>query len=106
MRAGPLRHRCSLQSQQRTEDGAGGYIEGWQEYANVWGEINSISGRTAQIAQQLDGEITAEINVRYREDVKRGDRLVHQSTTYEIKAPLPDNRTRLLKLLCTTIENP
>lgn len=106
MRAGPLRHRGSLQRHQRVPDRGGGYTETWAEYAPVWAEIKSPSGRIAMIAQQMDSVITAEINIRYREDVKAGDRFVHRNTTYRIESPLPDNERTELKLMCSTIENP
>ncbi len=106
MEIGRRRHQGILQRQQRTSDRGGGYTEAWTEYGKVWAEIKAPSGRIAIIAQQFDGQVTAEINIRYRSDVKAGDRFVQGDTTYLIEAPLPDNRRTELNLMCSTIENP
>lgn len=102
MRAGPLRHRCEIQSRQRVPDGAGGNIEGWVKLGELWAEIAMPTGRVAVVADQLTGLVTAEIRIRPRSDVVAQMRLVHKTTTYLIEAVLPDNERSMLRLLCSS----
>ncbi len=106
MRAGPLRHRLSLQAEQRTPDGMGGYRQGWVELRKAWAEITIPTGRTDVVAQQLQSLVTAEIRCRPSTDLLVGRRLVHGATVYRIDAVLPDNRNSMLRLLCSNVTHP
>lgn len=106
MQAGKLRHRCSLQAEQRTLDGMGGYQQGWVELRQVWAEITIPTGRTEVVAQQLQAVVTAEIRTRPAADLVAGRRLVHGGVTYRIEAVLPATRNSLLRLLCSSIPQP
>lgn len=103
MRAGPLRHRASLQAQQRVPDGAGGYVEQWAELRKVWVEIALPTGRIATVANQMQALVSAEIRARPAADLVAGRRLVHRGTTYLIEAPLLDNDNSMLRLLCSNV---
>jgi len=107
MRAGPLRHRATLQEQQRVPDGAGGYAETWVELRKVWVEITLPTGRVATVADQLQNVVTAEIRARPSPALVAGRRLVHTrqgiTTTYLIEAALPDNENSMLRLLCSNV---
>lgn len=103
MRAGPLRHRCSVQSMQEIPDGYGGYSEGWAELRKVWAEITIPTGRTSVVAQQIVNLVTAEIRVRPAADLVAGQRIIAGTTTYLIEAALPDNERSMLRLLCSNI---
>lgn len=106
MRAGPLRHQCSVQKQTRIPDGMGGYEERWTEIRSIWAEITIPSGRTSVVAQQVESLITVEIRVRPAADVLPGVRLVNLGVTYLIEAALPDNERSMLRLLCSNVANP
>lgn len=106
MRAGPLRHRCSLQRNQRASDGMGGGAVTWVELRQVWTEITLPTGRTEVVAQQITGTVTAEIRCRPAADLVEGLRLVHKGTTYKIEAALLDNANSMLRLLCSNVTNP
>jgi SPP1 family predicted phage head-tail adaptor len=106
MRAGPLRHQCSVQKQTRIPDGTGGYEEGWTEIRSIWAEITIPSGRTSVVAQQVASLITVEIRVRPAADVLPGVRLVNSGVTYLVEAVLPDNERSMLRLLCSNVANP
>lgn len=103
MRAGPLRHRCSVQSEQKVPDGYGGYSEGWTELRKVWAEITMPTGRTAVVAQQINRVVTAEIRVRPAADLIVGVRIVRGADRYLVEAALPDNANSMLRLLCSLV---
>ncbi|MCF7545556.1 phage head closure protein [Pseudomonas petrae] len=106
MRAGPLRHRGSLQKQTRVSDGMGGYIQGWSSVRPVRAEITMPTGRTSPVAQQIKAVVTAEIRVRMSPDFKVGQRLAFVDGTYLIEAALSDNDRTMLRLLCSNAVNP
>lgn len=106
MRAGELRHRCSVQRFQDVKGRGGSVVTTWLDVGKVWAEITIPTGRVAVAADQLTAEITAEIRVRYRADILAGMRITHGLTTYQIEAALPDNVQTMLRLLCSNIVNP
>lgn len=106
MRAGPMRHRCSLQRRERIPDGMGGGKDGWGEVRQIWAEITLPTGRTQVAAQQIQNVVTAEIRCRPASDLVAGLRLVHKGTTYKIEAALPDNDNSMLRLLCSSESHP
>lgn len=106
MRAGPLRHRGSLQRQTRINDGMGGYREGWVEVRTVRAEITMPTGRTAPVSQQIKAVVSAEIRVRMARDIKAGHRLVFTDGSYLVEVVLADNDRTMLRLLCSNVENP
>lgn len=106
MRAGPLRHRCTLQQKQNGDDGMGGGPVTWIDLRSLWAEIAIPTGRVATVAQQLEATVTAEIRVRLAADIRAGMRLVHGGTIYAIEAVLPDNERTLLRLLCSSVAHP
>ncbi|MCG6541745.1 phage head closure protein [Pseudomonas sp. KSR10] len=106
MRAGALRRRCSLQVEQRTGDGIGGYVSVWVELRKVWAEVTTPSGRVSNVAQQLAAVVTAEVRVRPSEDFIAGRRLVKGGMVYRIEAVLPSNKGDQMQLLCSSVANP
>ena len=110
MRAGPMRHRCTMQKQERVPNGSGGFIVTWTEVGKLWAEITMPSGRTAPVAEQLKVVVTAEIRIRPRADAVAGNRIVQTvkgiTATYLIGAALVDNENTMLRLLCSNVPNP
>lgn len=107
MRAGPMRHRLTLQTAQRVKNNTGGFTETWVDSPNkLWAEITLPNGRTAPVAEGMSVQVTAEIRTRPRPDLKPGCRLVHRTTTYLIGAALLDNDLSMLRLLCSNVPNP
>lgn len=101
-----MRHRLTLQSQQRVPDGMGGYVEGWAGLRQVWAEITTPTGRVSSVAQQLAAVVSAEIRTRPSADLIAGRRLVSRAATYTIQAALPDNDLSMIRLLCSNVTNP
>lgn len=106
MRAGPLKHRCSLMQSQQIKRPGGGSDESWVELGKLWAEVTIPTGRIATVADQLQAVVSAEIRVRYRADLVAGMRIVHGGKTFKVEAPLPDNDQTMLRLLCSIVVNP
>ena len=69
MRAGPLRHLCMLRGLTESKDELNQPVKGWADIGKVWAEIKAPSGRMYEAASQMQAQINAEINIRYRRDV-------------------------------------
>lgn len=106
MRAGPLRHRCTLMQSQQLKRPGGGFSESWVELGRLWAEITIPTGRIQTVADQLEAVVSAEIRVRYRTDIVAGMRIVRGQQTYLVEAPLPDNDQTMLRLLCSSVATP
>lgn len=110
MRAGPLRHRCTMFKPVLTKNKTGGFDTSWVELVKLWCEITMPTGRTAPVAEQLKAVVAAEIRIRPRADAVAGNRLVRTAngiaTTYLIEAALPNNERDMLRLLCSNVPNP
>ncbi|NNA24878.1 phage head closure protein [Pseudomonas lundensis] len=86
-----------------TRDELNQAVKGWADIGKVWAEIKAPSGRMYEAASQMQAQISAEINIRYRRDVVAGQHLVCDGITYEVIAPLPTNQRDMLKLMCKTV---
>ncbi|WP_416376031.1 phage head closure protein [Pseudomonas extremaustralis] len=110
MRAGPMRHRCTMYKPVLTKNKSGGQDVTWSEVGKLWAEITMPTGRIAPVAEQLKVVITAEIRIRPRANAVAGNRIVHTAkgitTTYLIGAALPNNERDMLRLLCSNVPNP
>ncbi|WP_028941617.1 phage head closure protein [Pseudomonas vranovensis] len=108
MRAGRLRHRCTVTFPRRVQNSSGGAEETWVAATppELWAEIRLPSGRVSAVAEQLEAVVTAEILVRPRGDIVAGWRLTRRGVTYKVEAVLIDNSGTLMRLLCSSVPNP
>lgn len=105
MEIGKLRHRVTLQKQINAPNDYGATVTKWRDIATVWAEIKPLSGREYFSAQQVQSEVTTQIWLRYRDDVKPTMRVNHNGKHYEILSVLNTNGWNTsLQLMCK--ENP
>lgn len=65
MRAGPMRHRATLQTYTPTRDATGGVVESWTDVATVYARVEPIRGREALEAEQILAEADTRVTIRY-----------------------------------------
>ncbi len=91
MNPGKLNKRIKILEYAEIEDGAGGYLDdwenevGWNEITTVWANINPLSGRDLIMAQQAMAEITHKITIRYNFKIKSSHIIVYNSRRFEIQ---------------------
>lgn len=78
----------TFQRAQRPPDGMGGTLETWQDAFTDWGSVRGLGAAERIRAMQAGAESTHRIEVRYREDVRPGMRVVRYGEVYEIGAPV------------------
>jgi len=66
MRAGPLRHKITIQSATETSDGMGGFTEVWSDHTTAWGQVIPVKGLEALEHRKLEHENVHRIWIRYQ----------------------------------------
>lgn len=84
---GDLREPLEVQRKVRTEDGQGGWAEGWGQAWTVWARVRPLGSSERFTADQPDPRARYEITVRHAEDVRPKDRAVWGSKILEILGP-------------------
>lgn len=101
MRLGPLRHRVTIQFEERQSDGAGGYLPMWRDLDTVWANVQPISGNEALVARQLQDTVTHKVTMRYRTSVTAAMRLKFGTRLFNIREVRNfDERNHKLELRC------
>lgn len=107
MNPGELRSRVTLQRQTRQDDGQGGYIVDYEDYAMVWAKFEALAAKTTDQYQQLTPEILYRATIRHRPSVLYTDRLQKGGRIFEqIGPPVNiDERNAYLRLECREVVN-
>lgn len=87
MRAGKMDRRVTLQARTVTRNADGEDVATYADLATVWAEKFDLRGREYFAAQQSRAEVTTRWRIRYRDDLRSVDRLVHDGTAYDVAAP-------------------
>lgn len=89
-----LNRKVVLQSATTVQDETGHPVPTWATLAPVWANIRHLSGVETIRAGAQTSAVKVSIRIRYRDDVTASMRVVLGSTTYEIKAVMPDEAGR------------
>lgn len=104
MRAGPLQSRVTIKRHVTGQDEIGQPVDTWEDVATVWANIRNLRGAEAIRADKEVSTVQTSIRIRKRTDVTAAMRVVYGSTTYEIKAVLPDEVERdKMDLVCEVV---
>lgn len=105
MRAGRLRHKLTIQTATRTQDGYGDPIQTWSTFASVWGSWEPLSGSELNIAQEQNSETSVRIIIRYLSGVTPKMRVALGSQTAEIVSVAnKDGRNIEMELMGKVVE--
>lgn len=110
MRAGPLRHRVTIQRNLNARAGSGAVKDEFEDWlVRIAAAVEPITGAERWVQAQPVSDITARIRVRYRDGITAKMRVTHQRAPgsptlidiYDIEAVVPaDGRKVELHLLC------
>lgn len=103
-RIGALRHRLTIETPGRTDDGGGGAGVAWSTFTEVWAAIVPRRGREIVAADRVSGEITHDVWLRYRDDVTPAMRFRLGTRIFDILAVINDAE-RGLRLRCPCRES-
>ena len=107
IRTGDLRQRVELVQPGTTKDSYGGTTPGGgASLGTVWAEISSLSGRDALAAQSFTSTVSHVVRIRWMPGVLAKQQVKFGTRTFQIVAVTnPDERTKVLKLFCTEIND-
>lgn len=102
MTIGRMRERVTLQEEQRTPDGAGGYTVIWVDlHSNLSARVRPLSTREQLSAAQMEAQIDYEVTIRSRPNVSADQRLVWGSVEMNVRGVTnQDEKGRYLVLTC------
>ncbi|MEP6587503.1 MAG: phage head closure protein [Polaromonas sp.] len=96
-----LNSRVTIQAPSAGVDAIGQPVTTWTTLATVWANIRQQSGAESIRADKDISIVQASIRIRRRTDVTAAMRAVSSSTTYDIRAVLPDEQSReFVDLVC------
>jgi len=102
MRLGPLRQRVNIQARSATVDAFGQESETWATVATVWASVEPLSGRELLAAQQVQGETTHRVRMRYMAGVTTSSRVLFNLRPFDVRSVINKNEAgAFLELLCT-----
>ena len=104
MRAGPMRHRVTLQQPVVALDSYGEPVATWTTVDEVWAKVAPLAGREFVQVQGTQAEVTTRVVMRYRSDLEPKWRLVYTSHTYDVQAVINVGElNRELEVMCREV---
>ena len=98
---GALRRRLTLETLERTSDGAGGNIATWSTRAVLWAAIRPRHGSENFDGGRVEGRVTHDIWIRPQSAISPGQRLRLNTRLFNIRAVLqPDPFVNRMRLVC------
>lgn len=99
--AGQMRERVTIQQENETSDGGGGYSVAWIDVASVAAQVRPLRGKEQLEHMQMQDSTLFTVTIRYRSDVTPKMRLDWIGTILNIRAVInPDQRRRFLEITC------
>jgi SPP1 family predicted phage head-tail adaptor len=100
---GTLTDRVTLHSKLMTSEPEGGEIAMYSPLATVWARVRQLSARQAHASDARGQNVTHSVVLRFRTDLKPGDRIAYRGRALEIEA-LADVNGRRAYLSCQCAE--
>lgn len=101
-----MRHKVSLLNPAKSQAGTGQEIRDYPAAeGTIWARIEYLTGREAEIAQQISAESTHKITIRYNADVTPESRIQFGTRIFEIVAiNNPEEKNEQQILTCKEIK--
>jgi SPP1 family predicted phage head-tail adaptor len=99
VQSGKLDRRLQLQRRTLTRNVHGEQVATYATYATVWAQRLDVTGREFFASQNTLAENTARFLIRFRDDVELTDRLLCESTYYDIKQRSELGRRESMELI-------
>jgi SPP1 family predicted phage head-tail adaptor len=100
---GTLTDRVTLQRKVTTSEPEGGEVAVFSTLSTVWARVRQLRARQAFADDARGQSITHSVVIRFRTDLKPGDRIVYRGRTLEIEG-LADINGRRAYLSCQCSE--
>lgn len=84
--AGELNDYITIEKEQTTTGDYGEEITEWVEHVSCWANIKNLSGEEYWDAKSVNSEVTAEIKIRYRDDITADMRVSYNGRIFDIES--------------------
>jgi len=102
MRAGPLRHRITIEAPAETQAADGSIVTTWQAFATSWASIEPLIGREYFAQQREQATVSHKIRMRYQAGITHKMRVAWGTRLFEIESVLNvGERNREIVLMCS-----
>lgn len=104
--AGRLRHRVTIQQATVAQQASGAPVRTWTNVATVWAQVRTQSGGEQRNdgADQVVASLFYAVTIRHRDGLLPTMRVLWDDRVLEVTAiQEPDNRQRILTLMCTEV---
>ena len=88
MRTGRLRHRITIEKQQRAPDGQGGSNTTWETFVTVWADVQPLRGTERLQSQQVEAKTSHKITIRHCPGLCQSMRINFDGRLFNIRAIL------------------
>jgi SPP1 family predicted phage head-tail adaptor len=101
MRAGPMRHRITIETPIETQSSDGSIRKIWETFTTLWALIEPLAGREYFAAQREQADVSHRIRMRYTGGIDHKMRVLIGSRIFEIESVINvGERDRELILMC------
>lgn len=91
MKAGPLRHRITIQQKTQVRDSAGNVSYEWNDlHANIAARVEPLSVKEFVQSKSMQNEVTKRIVIRYIDGLDATMRIVYRNKIYNPEGFLED----------------
>lgn len=102
MRAGPMRHRVTIEAPVETQAADGSVITTWETFAEAWASIEPLIGREYFAQQREQATVSHKIRMRYQAGITHKMRVAWGTRLFEIESVLNvGERNREIVLMCS-----
>lgn len=96
-----LNKRVTIRQEGNTDDGMGGFIEGWSDLVTVWAGIRPRQADEFEEAEGIENEITHVVTIRYRTGIEPSMEVKYGAREFQILSVInPYEANRYLELVC------
>jgi len=105
MNPADLKHRITIQAKTETADGLGGFTTSWTTFAGpLWAAVWPTSAKEIIQNQQLSGQVSHRVRIRYVAGVTSDMRILFGSRIFNILSEInPEERCEMLDLVCMEV---
>lgn len=102
--AGKLRHRLTVEEFTETPRADGGIDEAWADVGSRWASIEPLSGREFMEAQQLNGDVSHRVRLRWYDGLTPQHRLKFGTRVFNIVSVLnTQERNIVTEVMCKEV---
>lgn len=104
MNPGELRNRVVIKKNTKIKNAFGEVADNWEVVAEVWANINPISGKEFFSADTVNSSVSHRIRIRYRKDITSDMIIDYKGRTFEINSIINEyERDKILQLMCKEV---